>query len=65
MEKICFLACYIRMEITDNIIKKHGLSPEEYKRIQNLMKRNPNLLELGIFLQCGMNIAHINHRKCI
>ena len=49
MEKICFLACYIRMEITDNIIKKHGLSPEEYKRIQNLMKRNPNLLELGIF----------------
>ena len=37
------------MEITDNIIKKHGLSPEEYKRIQNLMKRNPNLLELGIF----------------
>ena len=37
------------MEITNNIVKKHGLTLEEYKRIQRLIKRNPNLLELGIF----------------
>ena len=37
------------MEITKKIIEKHGLKLEEYKNIQKLMKRDPNLLELGIF----------------
>ena len=37
------------MEITEKIIQKHGLKKEEYQSIQKLMKRNPNLLELGIF----------------
>ena len=37
------------MEITNEIIEKHGLKLEEYKTIQKLLKRNPNLLELGIF----------------
>ena len=37
------------MEITDKILEKHGLKKEEYKDIQKLLKREPNLLELGIF----------------
>ena len=37
------------MKISDKIIEKHGLKPEEYKNIQKLLKRDPNLLELGIF----------------
>ena len=37
------------MKITNKIIENHGLNLEEYKRIQELLKRNPNLLELGIF----------------
>ena len=37
------------MKITNEIIKKHGLTSDEYKKIQNLLKRDPNLLELGIF----------------
>ncbi len=37
------------MEISDDIIEKHGLKKEEYKNIQKLLKRDPNLLELGIF----------------
>ncbi len=37
------------MEITEKVIDNHGLKPEEYKKIQKLLKRNPNLLELGIF----------------
>ena len=37
------------MKITNEIIKKHGLTLDEYKKIQNLLKRDPNLLELGIF----------------
>ncbi|HEX3945553.1 MAG TPA: phosphoribosylformylglycinamidine synthase subunit PurL [Rhizomicrobium sp.] len=35
--------------ITDAIIKDHGLSPEEYGRIQELLGREPTLVELGVF----------------
>ncbi|MDC0938042.1 phosphoribosylformylglycinamidine synthase subunit PurL [Pelagibacteraceae bacterium] len=37
------------MKITDQIIKKHGLKIEEFDSIKRLIKREPNLLELGIF----------------
>ena len=37
------------MQITDKIIKKHGLNSEEFKNIKKLLNREPNLLELGIF----------------
>ena len=37
------------MEITDKIVENHGLKIEEFKKIQKLLKREPNLLELGIF----------------
>ena len=37
------------MSINRKIIEKHGLNEVEYKNIQKLLKRNPNLLELGIF----------------
>ncbi len=37
------------MKITDKIIEKHGLKLNEYKNIQKLLGRDPNLLELGIF----------------
>ena len=53
------------MDISEKIIKNHGLTIDEYKKIQKLLSRNPNLLELGIFQQCGMNIVHINHPKYI
>ncbi len=35
--------------ITPEIVAEHGLSPEEYARIQELLNRDPNLVELGIF----------------
>ena len=37
------------MKITSDIINKHRISPEEYKKIINLVGREPNFLELGIF----------------
>jgi len=37
------------MEITNAIIEKHGLKPEEYSSIKDLLGREPNLLELGVF----------------
>ena len=35
--------------ITPEMIREHGLSEEEYARIKQLMKREPNYVELGIF----------------
>ena len=37
------------MKITNEVIEKHGLKPEEYSRIKKLLDREPNLLELGVF----------------
>ena len=37
------------MQITEKIIEKHGLNIEEFKKIKQLLKREPNFLELGIF----------------
>jgi phosphoribosylformylglycinamidine synthase len=35
--------------INPDTIKRHGLSPDEYKRIVDLLGREPNMTELGIF----------------
>ncbi len=37
------------MKISSDIVKKHGIKLEEYKKIVSLIGRDPNLLELGIF----------------
>ncbi len=37
------------MKITEETVKEHGLSTEEYQRILRVLGREPNLLELGIF----------------
>ncbi len=35
--------------ITPDLIKQHGLTPEEYGRIKDILGREPNYTELGIF----------------
>ena len=37
------------MKISEQIIESHGLKPKEFNNIKELLKRDPNLLELGIF----------------
>lgn len=36
-------------EVTPEIVAKHGLSPEEYARIESILGRAPNFTELGVF----------------
>lgn len=36
-------------EITPAIIEKHGITPDEYQRIREILGRDPNFTELGIF----------------
>jgi phosphoribosylformylglycinamidine synthase subunit PurL len=35
--------------ITPELIKQHGITPEEYERIKGILGREPNYTELGIF----------------
>ncbi|NQS88362.1 phosphoribosylformylglycinamidine synthase subunit PurL [Patescibacteria group bacterium] len=35
--------------ITPNLVKEHGLTDEEYERIKQILGREPNFTELGIF----------------
>ncbi len=56
------------MKITDKILKNHGLKKEEYKNIQSLLKRDPNLLELGVFSamwneHCSYKSSRIHLKK--
>ena len=37
------------IEVNEKIAIDHGLKKDEYKKICKLLKRNPNLTELGIF----------------
>jgi len=37
------------MKITNAVVEKHGLKPNEYSKIKELLGREPNLLELGVF----------------
>jgi len=37
------------MKITNEIIDKHGIKPDEFKKIISLIHKEPNILELGIF----------------
>jgi len=37
------------MKITNTVVEKHGLKPEEFSKIKKLLSREPNMLELGVF----------------
>ena len=56
------------MKITNKIIEKHGLKAEEFEHIRKLLKRDPNLLELGIFSamwneHCSYKSSRIHLKK--
>ena len=56
------------MGIDNKIIEKHGLKIEEYKVIKKLLKRDPNLLELGVFSamwneHCSYKSSRIHLKK--
>jgi phosphoribosylformylglycinamidine synthase len=54
--------------ITPEIVREHGLSPDEYARIKRLLNREPNLVELGIFSvmwseHCSYKSTRVHLRK--
>ncbi len=56
------------MKITNEIIENHGLKLDEFQNIKTLLKREPNLLELGIFSamwneHCSYKSSRIHLKK--
>jgi phosphoribosylformylglycinamidine synthase len=54
--------------ITPEIVAEHGLSPQEYERVLHALRREPNLLELGIFSvmwseHCSYKSSRIHLKK--
>ena len=37
------------LEMTPQVLKDHGLTPEEYEKIKSFLKREPTITELGIY----------------
>ncbi len=51
-------------KITPEIVAKHGLTPEEYERIEKILGRAPNFTELGIFsVMWSEHCSYKNSRK--
>ena len=56
----------LNVEITPELIAQHGLLPEEYENILEILGRTPNLTELGIFsVMWSEHCAYKNTRKLL
>ena len=56
----------LNVEITEELVSQHGLLPEEYQRILEILGREPNLTELGIFsVMWSEHCAYKNTRKLL
>ena len=58
------------MEVNEKIAVDHGLKPDEYKKICDLLKRIPNLTELGIFSamwneHCSYKSSRVHLKNCL
>src|SRR5207248_9082239 len=50
--------------LTDELVKQHGLTPEELERIKKILGREPNFTELGIFsVVWSEHCSYKNSRK--
>ena len=50
--------------VTPELVKQHGLTPEEFERIKRILGREPNYTELGIFsVMWSEHCSYKNSRK--
>ncbi|MDB6147557.1 MAG: phosphoribosylformylglycinamidine synthase [Spartobacteria bacterium] len=50
--------------VTPEVVAKHGLTPEEFERIKQILGRDPNFTELGIFsVMWSEHCSYKNSRK--
>ena len=49
--------------MTPDVFAEHGLSAAEYDKILDILGREPNLTELGVFSVRGPSIVPTNHLR--
>ncbi len=50
--------------VTPELVKQHGLTPEEFEKIKKILGREPNFTELGIFsVMWSEHCSYKNSRK--
>src|SRR4026207_40040 len=50
--------------VTPELVKQHGLTPEEFDQIKKILRREPNFTELGIFsVMWSEHCSYKNSRK--
>src|SRR5216110_69480 len=50
--------------VTAELVRRHGLTPEEFERIKKILGREPNFTELGIFsVMWSEHCSYKNSRK--
>src|SRR6476620_10039426 len=50
--------------VTPELVKQHGLTPEEFEQIKKILRREPNFTELGIFsVMWSEHCSYKNSRK--
>jgi phosphoribosylformylglycinamidine synthase len=55
---------YADPAVTPELVKQHGLTPEEFQRIKKILGREPNFTELGIFsVMWSEHCSYKNSRK--
>jgi phosphoribosylformylglycinamidine synthase len=55
---------YVDPAVTPELVKQHGLTPEEFERIKKILGREPNFTELGIFsVMWSEHCSYKNSRK--
>ncbi len=56
----------VEPEITKELIEEHGITPEEYARIQKILGRDPNFSELGVFsVMWSEHCSYKNSKPCL
>jgi len=56
----------LRVPITPEVVEQHGLLPEEYDKVLQILGREPNLTELGIFsVMWSEHCAYKNSRPLL
>ncbi len=53
----------VTIEITPEIVKEHGLKPDEYDRILKILGRKPNMTELGVYSVMWSEHCGYKHSK--
>ncbi len=52
-------------EITPEIVEQHGLSKDEYAKVLEVLGREPNITELGIFsVMWSEHCSYKSSKKC-